>query len=78
MIDKKQWKLGQSYNYAREVEPLNIDGHDYRELNMNQDGRVYIGKSFVTVEDTDENSLAFIVDGWNAMYGASMKLIWKS
>jgi len=77
MINLKNWKLGKCYNYAREVEPLNQDGHEYKEYNMNEDGLCYIGRSFVTVTDGDENILSFIIDGYDTMYGASMKLIWK-
>ena len=75
MIDLKQWKVNQSYNYAREVEPL-AEGHDYHEFNMNED-ECYIGKSFVTVSDDNDNTLSFGMDGWNTMYGASMELIFK-
>lgn len=77
MINLRDWKINKSYNYGREIEPvLDVDGHEYTEHNMTDD-RCFIGRSFVSVVDENENVLSFVVDGHTGFYGASMKLIYK-
>lgn len=67
--------MGQSYNYARVVEPLATETHEYAEYNM--EDPVHIGRSFVSVTDEKNTTLSFVVDRWDAFNGVGMKLIFK-
>jgi len=75
-MDLKNWVVGQSYNYSRDVNPL-AEGHDYKEFNMGDDGEFRIGKGFITVSDDKGSTLSFIMCDWNARHGTSMKLVYK-
>lgn len=75
MIQKKDWKIGNVYSYARAVEPLATETHEYVEYNM--EDPVHIGKGFVCVSDEKDNTLSFVIANWDAWNGVGMRLIFK-